>query len=164
MIKRERKFHPNKTYKIHAFHSILFHSCLSIFERDLFTESLIRNYFDFDKISEVKRYNKAELFELMILNLSQNKELILNSNKLYNNVKVQELERIYLEQFEEHPNNDWRIVFNVRISKQTKELVEELSNDTETIAEVIELAIINFYINCNKQCSEIIKFSFKSQI
>lgn len=94
MIKRERNFHPNKTYKIHAFHSNLFHACLSVFERDYFTESLIRNYFDFEEISEIERYNKAELFEMMVLNLSRNKDIILRSNSLYNNSRIIEMEKI----------------------------------------------------------------------
>lgn len=163
MIRRERNFHPNKTYKIHAFHSNLFHACLSVFERDFFTESLIKNYFDFEEISEIERYNKAELFEMMVLNLKRNKDIILRSNTLYNHNRILELEKMYIKQKREGTESDWRIVFNVRISKQTKELVEELSNDTETIGEVIEMAIIYFITICSEQCFEIIKFSFISQ-
>lgn len=163
MIRRERNFHPNKTYKIHAFHSNLFHACLSVFERDFFTESLIKNYFDFEKISEVERYNKAELFEMMVLNLSRNKDIIHKPNSLYNHSRILELEKMHIEQKKEGRESDWRIVFNVRISKQTKDLVEELSKNTETIGEVIEMAIMYFITICSEQCFEILKFSFTSQ-
>lgn len=163
--KKEKNQYPNKAYKIHPLYIRMFNACLSLFERDMFTESLIKHYFKFEQISELPRCTKPELLEMMIRELqksSKNKPNIYT--QVFQNERVQELRKIYLQYINETDNKIWREVFNARISIESKGIIENLAENTETIGEVIELSISHFISDCTDVYYELIKFSFETQI
>lgn len=164
MEKNEKGHYPNKAYKVHPFYNEVFNASLSLYERDKFTEYLIKHYFKYEQITKLPRYNKADLFENMINDLEKSNKDISSLIHCFESKRITELNKMYKVYDGDPEGLNWRKVFNVRISSDTKKQIEELSKKTETLAEVIELAIAYFICNCNETLYELIKFAFEYSI
>ncbi|MBL5768435.1 hypothetical protein MXL46_13865 [Heyndrickxia sporothermodurans] len=151
----EKKF---KTYRIYPLHHMIFYSCLSVSTRDNFTDYLIKEFISNDL--NLPTYSKPELIEHMVSNI-ENVPLY----KLYSNqssVRVNELREILTDQGLRW--NGVRVPFQTHISLYTYDLITKLSKRTETIGEVIELAIEYYLISVSDDHYKIIKLAFKNNI
>jgi hypothetical protein len=157
---KEKIYRPNKTYKIHSFYIKLFDACLSIYDRDKLTEYLIKEYFKYDNITKLPKYNKIELFEYMVDEMVKSQKPLTQLLSVLNETRIQELLDIYFKNGNLEKDK-WRTAFNVRTSEYYKKLINELSKELDTISEVIELTIAYYINNCSESHFNLIKFSFE---
>lgn len=152
------KFHPNKTFKIYPFYNHLFSACISLNDRDVLKDYLIKKYWDCKEL-KLPSLKKIELFEKMIKDIAKSKKDFSHFYKLYNSKRFKELKKIYESHVPEEEKT--REVFNIRASEDTIKKVFHLSEKTGVIAEVLELAIINYIYNLDENYYELVKFSFE---
>lgn len=151
-------YHQNKTYKIYPLFSHSFSSCLSILQRDRFTDILIKKVFNYEQIPPLSTISKSEFLE-DIINDIKSVPSIMDLHFLYDHPRMNVLKKLLAEQ--EIVWNSSRIPFNARIHPDTIQTITELAVGTETIGEVIELAIANYIRKMDEAHFELIRFIFE---
>lgn len=152
------RFHPNKTFKIYPFYNQIFSACISLSDRDVLKDYLIRRFLGNNELNLVKM-NKAELFEKIIKDVSKSKREFDSFYKLYNAKRFKELKTIYEQTIPD--GEKVREAFNIRTSEETIKKVFTIAEKTGIIGEAIELAIINYIYNLNNEHYELVKFTFE---
>lgn len=153
---------PNKSYKIDPFYNMLFHSILSIYQRDKLTEFFIKTYFNFEEIRDLPRYKKGELLKEMLDSIQKNDKSIRSFSKYLSHERIAELRKLSLEKGANWSSN--RVVLNVRIPKDLQDTISDLAKGLDTVGEVIEIAIAYFVSNCSEAYYKLIKFSFLNHV
>lgn len=153
------KHYPSKTYKILPLYSRIFYAILPVYSRDGLTEYLIEQSFNYEKIYDLPRLNKNEFVEYIIAEFNKEPSKILDKEAIYTHKRMLEIKQ--MTDFDEYIDFNKRIEFNVRMSGEKKKIVNNLSENTKTIGEVLELCIANFIINCDETCYDIFKLSYK---
>lgn len=149
-----------KTYKIYPFYDKLLYSFLSIYERDSLTEELIKRYFHFDDISKAGKYNLNQFIEHILNDIFNYKEPINELSFYLSDPRVKHIKEL----FNNNHHDKQRVELSVRISETTIQKVSSFSEHTETIGEVIELALAYHLSICDKRIYSIIEFYFKQNL
>ena len=151
-------FHQNKTYKIFPLFSYAFSASLSILQRDRFTDILIKKVFNYEEIPPITDISKGAFLESLI---NEIKEIpsIMDLHYLYDHRRMNILKNLLNQQGIAW--NGGRIPFNARISPETINDITELALGTETIGEVVELAMANYIRNMDDSHFELIRFIFE---
>lgn len=154
--KKENKKSKNiyKTYKVYPLHHMMFYACLSICTRDKLTEYFIREYLN-ENPDLLPRFSKPQLLEYMINHIEDKT----NYNLMGNSNRIKELSQLLTENGLKLDGK--RIHFQTFASADTHSKIAELSKTTDTIGEVIELAIENYIELASEFHFNLIKLAFK---
>lgn len=145
-----------KTYKIYPLHYILFYSCLAVCHRGTITNFLIQKFLEADP-EQIVTHSRAELFEHMIEQIYDIP--IADLYELRSHARIKELIHFLTSQ-----NVQWdgvRVPIQTYANPKTYKMITDKSKNSQTLGEIIELAVEYYICFASNVHYNLIKLAFE---